>query len=129
RQPARAGAGPAAAGPPGGRGLEKPGQGPHLMAAGRGPRCGALTPLNLVHLPRWQEHLAAGLGLSLEPMDCGGPRVMPVKNASGRLFMALVGGAILSACSPSASTAVPPVEPAVGTAMLPVAAQAVATPP
>jgi serine protease Do len=54
---------------------------------------------------------------------------MPVKNASGRLFMALVGGAILSACSPSASTAVPPVEPAVGTAMLPVAAQAVATPP
>jgi serine protease Do len=53
---------------------------------------------------------------------------MSVHNTSGRLLMALVGGAVLSACSPSASTAVPPVE-TVEPAMLSVAAQAVATPP
>ncbi|HWL63412.1 MAG TPA: Do family serine endopeptidase [Steroidobacteraceae bacterium] len=47
-------------------------------------------------------------------------------------MLALVSGAVLSACSPSASTAVPPVEvtnlPAAA-AMLPMAAQAVASPP
>src|SRR5690606_6439858 len=39
----------------------------------------------------------------------------------------LVSGAVLSACSPSASTAVPPLE--IAAAAVPVAAQAVATPP
>ena len=53
---------------------------------------------------------------------------MSVKNTSGRFVLALVSGAVLSACSPSASTAVPPVE-TVSPSMLPVAAQAVATPP
>jgi serine protease Do len=64
-------------------------------------------------------------------MDCGGLLTMSVNNTSGRLLMALVGGAFLSACSPSASTAVPPVETAdaATAAMLPTAAQAVATPP
>src|SRR5690606_4694024 len=52
---------------------------------------------------------------------------MSVRNSSGRLFLALVSGAVLSACSPSASTAVPPVE--AGPNVLPMAAQAVATPP
>lgn len=57
---------------------------------------------------------------------------MSVRNSSGRLLLALVSGAVLSACSPSASTAVPPVETASTPvpALLPVAAQAVAaTPP
>jgi serine protease Do len=53
---------------------------------------------------------------------------MSVKNSSGRLLLALVSGAVLSACSPSASTAVPPVE--AGPNVLPMAAQAIAaTPP
>jgi serine protease Do len=57
---------------------------------------------------------------------------MSVRNSSGRLLLALVSGAVLSACSPSASTAVPPVEASStpAPALLPVAAQAVAaTPP
>jgi serine protease Do len=57
---------------------------------------------------------------------------MSVRNSSGRLLLALVSGAVLSACSPSASTAVPPVETAStpAAAVLPAAAQAVAaTPP
>ncbi len=53
---------------------------------------------------------------------------MSVKNSSGRFVLALVSGAVLSACSPSASTAVPPVE-TVSPAMMAVAAQATATPP
>jgi serine protease Do len=50
---------------------------------------------------------------------------------SGRFLLALVSGVALSACSPKASTAVPPVESAAPEAavMLPVAAQAIATPP
>src|SRR5690606_19305431 len=60
--------------------------------------------------------------------DCGGLKVMSVKNTSGRFLLTLVSGAVLSACSPSASTAVPPVE-AMAAAAVPVAAQAVATPP
>jgi serine protease Do len=58
--------------------------------------------------------------------------VMSVRDTSGRFLLALVSGAVLSACSPSASTAVPPVETAAqSSALLPVAAQAqtVATPP
>src|SRR5690606_3442765 len=43
-------------------------------------------------------------------------------------LLTLVSGAVLTACSPSASTAVPPVE-AMAAAAVPVAAQAVATPP
>jgi len=54
---------------------------------------------------------------------------MSVRNAGGRFLLALVSGAVLGACSPSASTAVPPVEAAASTTLLPVAAQAVATPP
>ena len=54
---------------------------------------------------------------------------MSVQRTGSRFVLALVSGAVLSACSPSASTAVPPVETAAPTAMLPVAAQATASPP
>lgn len=55
---------------------------------------------------------------------------MSVRNTSSRFLLALVSGAVMSACSPSASTAVPPIESAAETAaLLPVAVQAVATPP
>jgi len=57
---------------------------------------------------------------------------MSVQRSGSRFVLALVSGAVLSACSPSASTAVPPVEvtnlPPAG-ALLPMAAQAVASPP
>jgi serine protease Do len=54
---------------------------------------------------------------------------MSVQHSSGRFVLALVSGAVLSACSPSASTAVPPVDSTAAAAVLPVAAQAVASPP
>src|SRR5687767_15274000 len=55
--------------------------------------------------------------------------IMSVQRTGGRFVLALVSGAVLSACSPSASTAVPPVDGAAPSAMLPVAAQATASPP
>src|SRR5687767_10664425 len=62
--------------------------------------------------------------------NCGGSRVMSVPRTSARFLLVLMSGAVLSACSPSASTAVPPVDAAAPSpALLPVAAQAVATPP
>jgi serine protease Do len=55
--------------------------------------------------------------------------IMSVQRTGGRFVLALVSGAVLSACSPSASTAVPPVDSAASPALLPVAAQATASPP
>jgi serine protease Do len=55
---------------------------------------------------------------------------MSLERTSRRFLLALVSGAVLSACSPSASTAVPPVESSAAMpALLPVAAQAIAIPP
>ncbi len=54
---------------------------------------------------------------------------MSIQRSGSRFVLALVSGAALSACSPSASTAVPPVETSSLPVALPMAAQAVASPP
>src|SRR5688572_6928880 len=45
----------------------------------------------------------------LYPTSPGGSSVMSVERCTGRFLLAALSGVVLSACSPSASTAVPPV--------------------